>query len=692
MNSHEEKEAKNELKTKGLDIRRMRTMMLESFPKVKLAEEKDLVLVVGNTGAGKSTTVNYLLGAQLAEKEVDVGYVVDLDEKETQAEKYAKIGHTPLSETFVPTMYKGNKFNYLDCPGFLENRDLESGVCTSINTRSAIKLARSIKSIMVVIDINSFYSERSYGIKKLGRTLGTLLKNPKNQADSICFVITKNESRKTITHIKAKIEELIQSSSKRYTELLNNSNLDEDGVNEKNEIDGMLKIFDLMKNNPKNIFLADIFTGNTKNQIENFINASRIVSKDQFAYVPRDEAYVQFEEIMFSVMREWTGWIGERAARLLELAENEARKTDITAQKEDYEAQIDDIRAGRLNTQQTIARETAKIATNTATIARHQATKLSAEQAKQTAIVGKAAKEQFLTEEEIHLRDERNIDMTRVDEPSAANGNHHVHYHDSFHHNYNGIPLSNIVVEAPFNTHETWLTEAKARFAHKTNWTWEMSDIMKSNCRGRYDVINADKNKGVYTAHYNSGLGFKGTVKIHYYALRKNMAQYAGALDSFNRTISQKENEITGLNADIARLNNENTVSQGIIDVANGRSEGLTATIPNLERIVREYTAQIAALELLIRNMRNEIGDLKNSIDGSLDLCRVVADILRSLEYDLNEDVIKKFLDFVQARDENVVNLTVNIPATLFHHAPGAPQTPPPAYDAEEKHINIEPF
>jgi putative ribosome biogenesis GTPase RsgA len=43
----------------------MRNLFEEGISKILNAESKDGVIVIGNTGAGKSTLINYLLGCKM---------------------------------------------------------------------------------------------------------------------------------------------------------------------------------------------------------------------------------------------------------------------------------------------------------------------------------------------------------------------------------------------------------------------------------------------------------------------------------------------------------------------------------------------------------------------------------------------------------------------------------------------------
>ncbi len=71
--------------------------------------ESSYIILVGSTGAGKSTVANILTGKQLVEKEENGKFVYDV-----QGYSEIKIGHKNSSETTKPNILG----NVVDCPGF----------------------------------------------------------------------------------------------------------------------------------------------------------------------------------------------------------------------------------------------------------------------------------------------------------------------------------------------------------------------------------------------------------------------------------------------------------------------------------------------------------------------------------------------------------------------------------------------
>ena len=96
------------------------------------SEQAEPVLFIGNTGSGKSTTVNFLAGAKMMRDDQD-HY-----ELKFKQDGFAKIGHSSsTSQTLRAEMIKpdGSSMIFVDCPGFQDSRGFEfdvahAGECT----------------------------------------------------------------------------------------------------------------------------------------------------------------------------------------------------------------------------------------------------------------------------------------------------------------------------------------------------------------------------------------------------------------------------------------------------------------------------------------------------------------------------------------------------------------------------------
>ena len=133
----------------------------------KRAEGKRIVVVLGNTGAGKSAFVNLLHGCTFAYEEEDKMVV----RRDSPLDELMRIGHSNASETFAPQVEDaaesvGAGFAFVDCPGFLDNRGFEINVANAVNVRHAVAAASSAV-VVVVVNYYSLRADRGKGLHDL---------------------------------------------------------------------------------------------------------------------------------------------------------------------------------------------------------------------------------------------------------------------------------------------------------------------------------------------------------------------------------------------------------------------------------------------------------------------------------------------------------------------------------------------
>ncbi|CAE8643488.1 unnamed protein product [Polarella glacialis] len=160
----------------------------------KHAEGKKVVVVLGNTGAGKSAFINLLHGCTFGLDSED-NIVVRSD---SPMKELMKIGHTNKSETFAPQVEEvaasfGEGYAVADCPGFLDNRGFEINVANAVNVKQTTVAAASV-IVVVIINYHSLLADRGKGVKDLFHILsgffGTI-ENVKKHANSLLLVISQ---------------------------------------------------------------------------------------------------------------------------------------------------------------------------------------------------------------------------------------------------------------------------------------------------------------------------------------------------------------------------------------------------------------------------------------------------------------------------------------------------------------------
>jgi len=150
---------------------------------------KELVIFIGNTGAGKSTTVNYLYGCEMQLQSPEELKIERFEDVITVKPKIAggildelmPIGHTKQSKTFMPQIETDNKngMTYMDCPGFLDNRGPEINIANAVIIKNAIKKSKSVK-VMVLINFYSLKADIGRGLAEMIKITSYLFGNTAN--------------------------------------------------------------------------------------------------------------------------------------------------------------------------------------------------------------------------------------------------------------------------------------------------------------------------------------------------------------------------------------------------------------------------------------------------------------------------------------------------------------------------------
>ena len=165
------------------------------FDEAAAATGKNLVVIIGNTGAGKSTFVNYLNGCTMeaiARKDAGLegrGLVVRV-KPDSATPELMPIGHTKQSMTFVPQVGGGDDatFTFCDCPGFLDNRGAEINIANAVNIKQTVHAASRVV-VTVLINYHSLKADRGRGIGEMLKILADLFGSTEQLHENLASVI-----------------------------------------------------------------------------------------------------------------------------------------------------------------------------------------------------------------------------------------------------------------------------------------------------------------------------------------------------------------------------------------------------------------------------------------------------------------------------------------------------------------------
>lgn len=279
---------------------KLKMILVNSLENIRPSAGKNVHLVIGNRGAGKSTIVNYLLKYPLKKIKLR-GCAVGADAVDNAKPPPAKINNSSITMTLYPACYTDphNNYTYVECPGLNEKYvNIEAHVCASLSIKSMVHNSKSVRSIIAVIDWNSIETGRHPGgFKEIAHILGMLLKPTFDPSRSIVFVFTKADLR-DVDHqyLCEKIDDLVKAIAK-YLEALKMisfpSTHDEAEFLE-NAITSTAKdlaVLKLMQANKQNLILIDVFDeGSTRQKILSKLHWMVPIPKNAFAFEEIDSS------------------------------------------------------------------------------------------------------------------------------------------------------------------------------------------------------------------------------------------------------------------------------------------------------------------------------------------------------------------------------------------------------------------
>lgn len=163
--------------------------------KIDFCHKKEVVLVMGDTGAGKTTLVSIITKAELNSNETveDSGEYIIVDEKQLISGI-----NTTVSKTIIPNLMVHKKTGtiYYDCPGFNDSRGVANDISVSYFTRKLLNKSSAVKFVFVIsyLAVQNGAGDR-HNFLDLVKHAVTFIKNIDKYADGIALIVTKVENR-----------------------------------------------------------------------------------------------------------------------------------------------------------------------------------------------------------------------------------------------------------------------------------------------------------------------------------------------------------------------------------------------------------------------------------------------------------------------------------------------------------------
>lgn len=189
-------------KKESVAVKQTMDLLSESKCYTDELKNKDLVLLLGSTGSGKSTTTCYLMKAEM--KVYISKYGEEICEVVDNLGNYPKIGQSiGISETLyakgyeidiAPRNQQSIKIMLCDCPGFRDTRGTEYELCTNLSIDKAIKQASGIKGVVLTIQYTAFLQDRGQPVLESFQNLLDIIPDlidDDSLLDSVFILITK---------------------------------------------------------------------------------------------------------------------------------------------------------------------------------------------------------------------------------------------------------------------------------------------------------------------------------------------------------------------------------------------------------------------------------------------------------------------------------------------------------------------
>ena len=191
-----------------LDVELLKLYVHQAISASKDIEKENIVMFIGKTGAGKSTTIHYLAGSKMkkVKDKNNLDHIQCVDQTVDNKCKNITTSAERRSETrYVSTVQinlqkrginitNNNTINLCDCPGIEDTNGPEVDISNALGIISMLNKVNSVKPV-VLIPYNELEG-RSQEFTKFGKSLVDFIPNFNTHKDNIIFLISKVKEKK----------------------------------------------------------------------------------------------------------------------------------------------------------------------------------------------------------------------------------------------------------------------------------------------------------------------------------------------------------------------------------------------------------------------------------------------------------------------------------------------------------------
>eukprot|EP01063_Lacrimia_lanifica_P020154 TRINITY_DN274_c0_g1_i10.p1 TRINITY_DN274_c0_g1~~TRINITY_DN274_c0_g1_i10.p1 ORF type:complete len:2904 (+),score=760.56 TRINITY_DN274_c0_g1_i10:5299-14010(+) len=176
-----------------VDIERLLRALAEASVMDEVPKH-ELVVVVGETGVGKTTTIHHLAGSTLSQDDLD--NIMVTSENTAPGTHDMRIGDGAQSTTTSLKAVKdaGDAVMLLDTVGWNDtNLDATDAAASHITLITALQQCRKVW-VVLLLDAVTFCSNAMNPVREPLKTLAGMVKNPSDVAPAVTFALTKAEN------------------------------------------------------------------------------------------------------------------------------------------------------------------------------------------------------------------------------------------------------------------------------------------------------------------------------------------------------------------------------------------------------------------------------------------------------------------------------------------------------------------
>jgi GTP-binding protein EngB required for normal cell division len=174
-----------------LDIMYMASL-IENFESAKIImENKDLILFLGNSGAGKSTTIHFLAGSKLKKvKHNGFSHIEPIDSAPCARDVIVAASTQSVTKSMT-VVELPNGMILCDTPGFGDTSGPETDIANGMGLINSLSRARSVKPVIVLSEKNM---DRLRAVREMKNAMSSMFVDIQSLLPSMSYFFTKYDA------------------------------------------------------------------------------------------------------------------------------------------------------------------------------------------------------------------------------------------------------------------------------------------------------------------------------------------------------------------------------------------------------------------------------------------------------------------------------------------------------------------